>query len=906
MAYRRIQLQRRRVAAVKPTPILVAALLLTGVFAGLVASVDAEIASTWTQEIPGVPEGVGDLQMQGDDDKQGIVYELLTSATLGFLTRNAANDYTIQSTDVSGNATDLEDPDLCYNGGTSWAVIAQPTGTDAVWYYRSSNDGANWTLDFNFNGSPEFHALDCLGTNQAIIGANGTSDLLPFYRSTDSGATWTGGYDLADDDGSPTGTGVLVSSIGLTGDVAWITSTDVVVQYASVGASCRVYETTSDDGGVFWTVPVIVWTSTGCDDRIRGMGVGRIDADNYGTVVATQEPERTVAFYNGDDATEDFFQSGSFDVNTGCGSLPCKFSSNDAGQLLVYSRSSERAYFTDDQATDFSAVTGLVTPGTDINEVTVHLLSTEAFVVWADPLQGDRLEVNVAEVTPPPQSFTFVNPNGNNWGDVRANWDITDREVYLKEREATGDATLGNVFRMDQDLVKITQWDACPTAKLFAGVGQIDSTKDESLSTPGNLGVVPAISTEVYTACLGDFSVTDEFYYLAQFDRFGSFQGYMPINAATAIDDPAYLEPCADNQVWTEHFSQVDPINITLVDTADSHPFQNNHREDRGKIFDVITPDLTAIAVDPLAFTAAPAGFTECRFYRLSSTAGLRAYNEDGQEWLASSATGNGLAAYNGQVWVTNTAGTMVSRYIDLGSSFSLAETEAMTTTIDAFNEQLRVSKDGAYLIAHCAANDVCIYESSSPYDLVHTETVGTVGTMFYDMDISNSLLYVTRLDVAYAFDVSSVTSAFGDPDNCLVEPLPEACEQVETTTTTTTTALGPGGVGGEEGGFVGEPGSGIPGLDVAGVAAEIGISTAALAWILGLLWIIAITVGLGSITLLESGGGSFSVPLAMLGAILGLGSAVALSLVPVWFIIITGLMAAAILVLKLRSGASS
>jgi hypothetical protein len=476
----------------------------------------------------------------------------------------------------------------------------------------------------------------------------------------------------------------------------------------------------------------------------------------------------------------------------------------------------------------------------------------------------------------------------------------------LKERAATDDATLGNIYRMETDLTKITQWDACPEVR-FDNAFKFASTKDETLSTPGNLGVVPAIQTEVYAACLGDFATSNEFYYLAQFDRFGSFQGYMPINAATAIDNPAYLEPCADNLVWTEHFSQVDPVNITLVDTADSEPIQGTHQSDQGKIFDVIAADLTAIATDPLAFNAAPAGFTECRFYHLSSTDGLRALNEDGIEWQTASATGAGLAAYNGQVWVTNNAGTMVSRYIDLGTSFSLAETEAMTTDLNSFNEQLRVSKDGAYLIAHCDTNDVCIY-SATDYTLIYTATIPAGGVMFYDMDILNEFLYVTRDDTAYAFQISSVTSAFGDPDNCLVEPLPDACEQVTTTTTTTTTGIGPSGVGGEEGGFIGEPGSGI-GLDLEGVADQTGFSVGALAWILGILFVTAITVGMGSLTLVERRGGmggSFSVPLAFVGFVLGVGGATAMSFLPVWFVVVLGVLGAGALVLRTRSGAGS
>jgi hypothetical protein len=126
-------------------------------------------------------------------------------------------------------------------------------------------------------------------------------------------------------------------------------------------------------------------------------------------------------------------------------------------------------------------------------------------------------------------------------------------------------------------------------------------------------------------------------------------------------------------------------------------------------------------------------------------------------------------------------------------------------------------------------------------------------------------------------------------------------------TTTTTTTAIGPGGVGGEEGGFIGEPGSGI-GLDLGSVSQQTGFSVGALAWILGILFVTAITIGMGSLTLVERRGGMsgrFNVPLAFVGFVLGVGGATAMSLLPVWFVVVLGVLGAGALVLRARGSAS-
>jgi hypothetical protein len=82
-----------------------------------------------------------------------------------------------------------------------------------------------------------------------------------------------------------------------------------------------------------------------------------------------------------------------------------------------------------------------------------------------------------------------------------------------------------------------------------------------------------------------------------------------------------------------------------------------------------------------------------------------------------------------------------------------------------------------------------------------------------------------------------------------------------------------------------------------------------ALAWILGILFVTAITVGMGSLTLVERRGGMsgrFNVPLAFVGFVLGVGGATAMSLLPVWFVVVLGVLGAGALVLRTRSGAGS
>lgn len=885
----------------KPRTLIIAFLFLP--IAALTPTSQAALGTTWDLEVPGVSEGVSDIQMQGDADKQGIAYELKTSGTLGFLVRTAEDTYSIKTSDVSGNSTDLQDPDLCYIGGSSWDLIAAPAGSDDVWYYRSTNDGANWSHDFTLNGVPSGHALGCYGDTRGILGTNTTNEAVWYNRSLDAGATWSPSGDLNDDDGSPTGTGSSVGTLGGKVNIAFLDESNAVVNYG--GASCRVHGVTTDDGGAFWTVPNVagVWDNPDAFcSRVRGIGVTSIGGGEWATVAGTDGgtgggAEDAFVFFNNDDTTQVGMGVGQIKaINSGCGSNPCNFASNTAGQLLAYAQFDRSPYFSDGQGFGFTEQ-AINSNGDDVNQATVFLLDDTAFFLYADADQGDRLEVYRTDVFTP--TLTYTNPNGNDWGDVRTNWDLEDPEVYAKELFEGDDEDQGNIFRFAPDLSLQNRWDACPEVKYVTAALVIASSMDETIGIHGNLGVDPVAGGQVYSACHDDFFNTDEFYSLRAFTGNGVYLGYTEINDVTWVNDPTWLESSGPRNVFVAHFYQTNPINISLVDADSVATTQRLHDQDRGTLWNDEHPGLVAIGSEPLASVS-----EDSRFYSMGDTTGTglsASFPSDLDEasWISASSQGDAFAAYDGDIWWVNEAGTEVTRVIDGGSSFSVAETAAMVTQITPFLQQMRVTKDGAYLIAQCATNDVCLYNSTD-YSLVYTATVPTGSIMYYDVDITNSWLYVARDDTIYGYDLTSQTSAFGDEENCIdISVCAEVTAPEEEDDT-----LGPDGVGGEEGGFIGEPGTGVPGLSSDAfddIAADLGISASALAWFLGIILTMFIGVGLGAAPMAT--GGAFNVPLAVLGALMGMGLSTAFSLFPVWFVVVVALVGSGLLVVGLRRG---
>lgn len=865
-------------------PFLAACLFLSGAFA-IIPSGSALIDSTtWTEEVPGIADSAVQVTLAGDVDKQALIWER-ANATWGFALRESGS-WSLPNLDVTGAWQVLDNADLCYLGSDTWLAAGADTAT--LYLYESTDDGATWGQVSTW---PNLHAsgtfgLECQGSTLVLAwrtpGGVGV-DAVNGTVGTKSGGSW----DFSADQ-------VVIPAAGL----SIIRSIDVGItatrHYVALADRVKFQFTYSDDDGAFWAAAATVGpASSSCSTECR------VSVDGYGN---SNDWVISGTYYDGVEAIPwtEHNEAGEVAVlgpPTGllCAANRCENGVDEFGRVLSglpRTAATNRLYLDSNDGAGFVEQTGDDIPtALDMSSL---LDGSLAMVAYVDDDQGDRVEVRHAVILPPVD--TYVNPNGLNWGEVRTSWDEPTSAVFAKEAGASSDANFGNVFKLNPSTLDlVVRWDACPFYVTRWGG---DLTQHSTLGTLGGLTVNPSAANEVITACAGDFGAfTSDFFYLSVFTSNGGLLGIMPINNDGQVDDPSRIDACFDNHVAVQHLSDTSPVNFSAVSLEDVGSLPFTAAQDHGTLWNAAFAGLNTIGIDVTY------QHDNCRYYTISAPGGSgltmnQPTSTEEVEWQNLNIDGTGVVAYGGSVWVADD--TTMTRFTDEGTSFTVAFTDTVTTDILDGVEQLRISKDGAYLMAACSATSVCVFNSTS-FEVVFTAPV-LAGTMSYDMDAYNENLYVASGDTVYRFDIASLTSSFGDEDNCQVAPLPPSCPNAPVTSTTTSTTLGPDGVGGESGGFIATPGSGVPGLgadSLSSIAEDMGISVQALAWLLGIILVTMITLGMGASPMAT--GGSFSIPMAVLGGLLGLGLSVAMSLIPVWFVIVVGLLGAGLLVVSLR-----
>ena len=238
--------------------------------------------------------------------------------------------------------------------------------------------------------------------------------------------------------------------------------------------------------------------------------------------------------------------------------------------------------------------------------------------------------------------------------------------------------------------------------------------------------------------------------------------------------------------------------------------------------------------------------------------------------------------------------------FIDSGTIYRVTQDgsdfqEQATAAISASANYLQYSSDGEY-VAYCPSDNVCGALNATNFEPVFTVSDFTGTPTGAALSFRNDWFYVSTTAGLFVWDVSDQTTFEGDPDNDGPDTtcIGEQCNPSGPVTTSTGTTTGSGVTGdGGDGGFIGDPGEGFPGINFDQVATDMGIGVQALAWLVGILLIIGLTVGMAQIK-----PANITAPV---GAFAGFGLSVAWSLIPLWFAVVLAITAAGALVMFLR-----
>jgi len=250
--------------------LLATGLILLGTLAFLPPQTQALPATgDWAVEQAGGTT-VNNFGMDGGNNKVGIAYEGLGILKLGFTLKTGSGLFATKTADVSGSNLRLDDPDLVFLGGSTWVVAAKNHANSDLLTYRTTDDGATWTLVNTLTstsaGSDWGGGLAHFGANVVGITYMDTAGNVLFEQSTDGGLTWSNGSCLTDNASTPnlacqaTHIGVFNSDIGYEQVIVGSTPTyrvNVVFTTAlgspADGKMFGVWTTGPDAN--FWTIP---------------------------------------------------------------------------------------------------------------------------------------------------------------------------------------------------------------------------------------------------------------------------------------------------------------------------------------------------------------------------------------------------------------------------------------------------------------------------------------------------------------------------------------------------------------------------------------------------------------------------------------------------------------------------
>lgn len=282
--------------------------------------------------------------------------------------------------------------------------------------------------------------------------------------------------------------------------------------------------------------------------------------------------------------------------------------------------------------------------------------------------------------------------------------------------------------------------------------------------------------------------------------------------------------------------------------------------------------------------------------YVVTYDGGLRGYRaETGSLALRDdSISGQQVEAYKHKVYVGTPSGITGYTFSDNTlTPFTNTTTHTLEPAAYSFNfgAGMRLSRDGAYVVWWDDTNVALLNATNLTHVLWSSTTPDTITAA--DLDIGNNYLYVgTKGLVLARFDLFDYTTAWGaDGGEGMLNPVPGAAgSPIQCTFTSTTSDFGaaqtcvPDTHSDDVTFSVRNPVSQPSGRSIFGVpfddgAQAMGVGIGGFAWFLGLVLVVMIAVAAYAYTQ--------SNLMGSLGAILGLGMAVAFGLIPPWFIIL-------------------
>jgi hypothetical protein len=194
----------------------------------------------------------------GSTEKVGMVLRGASDAARFYLKADETSPWVVKNTDINGASAGFTQMDLTWAGGTTWVVSLQYNSIDEVHFHQSTDDGATWTDVETFTGVVDSPALRMAYADQnGLLGVAYKTSVqgLQFRQSTDAAATWDTAFSISDNNGAPTGTcGTSAqTNSATTADIEGGTGFDVWFGETTSNPD-RVFRTTSGNG-FFWDPP---------------------------------------------------------------------------------------------------------------------------------------------------------------------------------------------------------------------------------------------------------------------------------------------------------------------------------------------------------------------------------------------------------------------------------------------------------------------------------------------------------------------------------------------------------------------------------------------------------------------------------------------------------------------------